>query len=268
MSAEVDFLGWLHAKLRELNTDESVFGDYIVGILNDDDDDGGAQNGDTDANGWSSEKRESLHEIISQIVEGDDEIAAIMNAIGQRWLEHNARTASGKPGGVNAATGIATVGAPKIDIETQLAKILEGQLSTVTAAKKKQPLSAEELRIRDQILAQYSQVEMDECDDDDDGGPPPAGFAAAGASGGGNGNGGASTTTSSTAAGANASSGPPGGLDVRVLIGGGGGGIVVDYDPLTERNTNALDVMQLAKEKREQARTDSKAKKDKDKEDR
>lgn len=79
------------------------------------------------------------------------------------------------------------------------------------------------MRIRDQILAQYSQVELDEFDEDDDGGPGPAG-------------------------------------------GGSGGG--VEKDPLMEKNTNAQDVAQLVKDRREQAKADSKAKKDKDKEDR
>lgn len=79
------------------------------------------------------------------------------------------------------------------------------------------------MRIRDQILAQYSQVELDECDDDDDGGPGPA---------------------------------------------GGASGVPIDKDPLMEKNTNAHDVAQLVKDRREQAKADSKAKKDKDKEDR
>lgn len=50
-----DFSGWLNGKLRDLNTDESVFGSYIVGILEDEDS--------------ADEKRESLQDIISQIVE-------------------------------------------------------------------------------------------------------------------------------------------------------------------------------------------------------
>lgn len=50
-----EFSGWLNGKLRDLNTDESVFGSYIVGILEDDDS--------------ADEKREALQDIISQIVE-------------------------------------------------------------------------------------------------------------------------------------------------------------------------------------------------------
>lgn len=53
--ASQKFSGWLNEKLRELNTDESVFGSYILGILEDDD--------------GADEKREALQDIISQIVE-------------------------------------------------------------------------------------------------------------------------------------------------------------------------------------------------------
>lgn len=103
--------------------------------------------------------------------------------------------------------------APTEDIDTKLAKLLENQQLATTVQRQ---YTEEELRIREQILSQYSQVEYEEEyeEDDDDG---------AGASGGG--------------------------------------------DSLM-KNTNASDVAQLAKEKREQARVDSQAKKDKDKEDR
>lgn len=53
--ASQDFSGWLNGKLRDLNTDESVFGSYILGILEDED--------------GADEKREALQDIISQIVE-------------------------------------------------------------------------------------------------------------------------------------------------------------------------------------------------------
>lgn len=77
----------------------------------------------------------------------------------------------------------------------------------------RQQYTPEQLRIREQILAQYSQVELDECEDDDllNGG---------GGGGGGGGGAGAGTTTTS--------------------------------DPIMMKNTNASDVAQLAKERREQ----------------
>lgn len=212
-----DFTVWLHAKLRDLHTDENIFGDYIIGILDDGDT-------DDDASAADSEKREALQDIISQIVDDandPDRIAAILDAIVTHWHEHQPKQ---RPDAKLPP-------AEKIDIDEQLAKLLEGKTLAASATKApKAPLSAEEIRIRDQILAQYSQVELDECDPDDDGGPPPAGAAA------------------------QASSAP--------------GATTADADPLMEKNTNALDVQLLAKERREQARSDSKAKKDKDKEDR
>lgn len=97
----------------------------------------------------------------------------------------------------------------------------------IPATVQRQKYTPEEQRIREQILAQYSQVELDECEDDDIGGSVQGG--------------GSSSSTTSAA---------------------------VDSDPIMAKNTNALDVAQLAKERREQAKLDSKAKKDKDKEDR
>lgn len=221
-----DFNGWLHAKLRELNTDETVFGVYIRGILEDED--------AADSDSGAAEQRDALHEILSQIVEGDAQIEAVLNAILARWTEHGAQHSPGA--GSQAPAAVA-----KLDIDAQLAKLLDNSKAIcANSAKKRQPLSAEEMRIRDQILAQYSQVELEECEDDDDGGPPPA-----------------SAVSTASAASLAASAG------AAVAVDG-----VTNHDPLMEKNTNKEDVQQLAKERREQARTDSKAKKDKDKEDR
>lgn len=53
-TAGLDFTSWLNTKLRELNTDESVFGSYITSILEGDE--------------TNEEKHEALEEIISQII--------------------------------------------------------------------------------------------------------------------------------------------------------------------------------------------------------
>lgn len=94
------------------------------------------------------------------------------------------------------------------DVETQLAKLLDGQKLATT---KQRNYTEEEKRIKDQILAQYSQVEFEEDDEYMDSG---------------------------------------------------------DEKTDLSRNTNALDVANAAKERREQAKLDSQRKKDKDKEDR
>lgn len=54
MSDKRDFEKWLNRKLTELNTDESVFGSYIMGILEGDE--------------TLEEKREGLEGILSAII--------------------------------------------------------------------------------------------------------------------------------------------------------------------------------------------------------
>lgn len=54
MSNKKDFEKWLNIKLNELNTDESVFGSYIIGILESDE--------------TLEEKREGLEGILSAII--------------------------------------------------------------------------------------------------------------------------------------------------------------------------------------------------------
>lgn len=104
------------------------------------------------------------------------------------------------------------------DVEDKLARLLETQHIATVVQRQYTP---EELRIREQILSQYSQVELeDEYEEDEESGGTAAGAPKEGS------------------------------------------------DPMMMKNTNALDVANLAKERREQARLDSKAKKDKDKEDR
>nr|XP_036216096.1 coiled-coil domain-containing protein 43 isoform X2 [Bactrocera oleae] len=108
-----------------------------------------------------------------------------------------------------------------IDVSEQLAKLLEAQ--KLPSTTKTREYTEEERQIREQILAQYSQTEVEDvdayCSDEDTEGSNVASLAASSLTG-------------------------------------------------IERNTNFQDVMALQKEKREQARLDSAAKKQKDKEDR
>lgn len=107
------------------------------------------------------------------------------------------------------------------DVDAKLARLLETKHIATTVQRQ---YTEEELRIREQILSQYSQVEYDDGYEDEND------EIAAGPS------------TSSTTHNSN--------------------------DPPLMKNTNAADVAALAKERREQAKIDSKAKKDKDKLDR
>lgn len=54
MATSEHFLKWLNNKLRELKTDENVYGSYMIGILEGDEP--------------IEEKKEALSEILSQII--------------------------------------------------------------------------------------------------------------------------------------------------------------------------------------------------------
>ncbi|KAF7992654.1 hypothetical protein HCN44_004998 [Aphidius gifuensis] len=183
---------WLTNKLQELNTDESVFGSYIKGILEGDE--------------TEDEKTEALEGIIAGITEDgiDKHVSEILSAW-VKWLPRDDATA---------------VVAPTEDVEVRLAKLLDSQNLPKTAQRT--TCTVEERRIREAILAQYSEMtdgEESDAEGDDD--------TATG--GGGNG-------------------------------GSGDGGI--------EKNTNAANIAQQLKEKRERAKLESQEKKEKDKKDR
>ncbi|XP_075149378.1 coiled-coil domain-containing protein 43 [Haematobia irritans] len=191
--APTEFTKWLNQKLKELNTDETVFGSYITGILEDDDS--------------LEEKKEALEGILGEIL--TDNITELIETILDKW------NACAPKEDETANKGA------KLDVDAQLAKLLE--TTKVQAVVKERQYTEEERKIREQILAQYSQTEV--SDDDYD---------------------------------------PAQSDEEDNKHGGGGGGGLTGI----ERNTNALDVQNLLKEKREQARLESAAKKQKDKEDR
>ncbi|EDX04334.1 coiled-coil domain-containing protein 43 [Drosophila simulans] len=185
MSATDEFQSWLNEQLRKLNTDENVFGSYIVGILEGDE--------------TTDEKTEALEGILSET--GSANIDELVATILQKWLQSHPSADDPPKKGLD------------IDVNAQLAKLLEQQ-KLQPAVNKEREYTEEERRIKQQILAQYSQTVVANEDDED------------------------SEEESED-----------------------------DSGTLT-RNTNKSDVQALAKEKREQARMDSAAKKQKDKEDR
>ncbi|EDW88619.1 coiled-coil domain-containing protein 43 [Drosophila yakuba] len=185
MSATDEFQSWLNEQLRKLNTDENVFGSYIVGILEGDE--------------TREEKIEALEGILSET--GSANIDELVATILQKWLQSHPSADDPPKKGLD------------IDVNAQLAKLLEQQKLQL-AVNKEREYTEEERRIKQQILAQYSQTAVTNEDDED------------------------SEEESDD-----------------------------DSGTLT-RNTNKSDVQALAKEKREQARLDSAAKKQKDKEDR
>ncbi|KQS70364.1 coiled-coil domain-containing protein 43 isoform X1 [Drosophila erecta] len=206
MSATDEFQSWLNEQLRQLNTDENVFGSYIVGILEGDE--------------TREEKIEALEGILSET--GAPNMDELVATILQKWLQSHPSADDPPKKGLD------------IDVNAQLAKLLEQQ-KLLPAVTKEREYTEEERRIKQQILAQYSQVTIQTLytnyyqlmialavpqtavanQDDED-----------------------SEEESDD-----------------------------DSGTLT-KNTNKSDVQALAKEKREQARMDSAAKKQKDKEDR
>ncbi|KAM7353419.1 coiled-coil domain-containing protein 43 [Cochliomyia hominivorax] len=190
MSVSNDFATWLNQKLNELNTDESVFGSYILGILEGDE--------------TNEEKHEALEGILSEIL--SENIEEVVQSILNKWAECNERTNEAPKQELN------------LNVEEQLVKLLE--TTKVQAIVKERQYTEEEKRIREQILAQYSQTEVSEDE-----------YEAAQSD-----------------------------EENEKLGGGKSCGI--------ERNTNFSDVIALQKEKREQARLEAAAKKQKDKEDR
>ncbi|XP_017076095.1 coiled-coil domain-containing protein 43 [Drosophila eugracilis] len=183
MSASEEFQTWLNDQLRKLNTDENVFGSYIIGILEGDE--------------TTEEKTEALEGILSET--GSANIDELVATILQKWLQSHPSADDPPKKGLD------------IDVSAQLAKLLEQQKLQPAANKE---YTEEERRIKQQILAQYSQTAVANEDEDD------------------------SQEESE------------------------------DESGILAKNTNKSDVQALAKEKREQARIDSAAKKQKDKEDR
>ncbi|XP_017859725.1 PREDICTED: coiled-coil domain-containing protein 43 [Drosophila arizonae] len=182
-----EFQTWLNDQLRQLNTDESVFGAYIIGILEGEEE-------------TQDEKIEALEGILSGTEASN--IEELVASILQKWLQSHPSADEPPKKGLD------------IDVNAQLAKLLEQQ--KLQPAVKEREYTEEELRIKQQILAQYSQTAVSEEEDENTDGE----------------------------------CGEPSGSSVMAP------------------NTNKSDVANLAKEKREQARLESAAKKQKDKEDR
>ncbi|XP_050309288.1 coiled-coil domain-containing protein 43 [Anthonomus grandis grandis] len=134
----IEFTTWLDKKLQELNTDEEVFGSYIQGIL--------------DSDETSDEKSEALQGILAEIVENGSDITKICDEILEQWQLL-------KPKESPSSTQCADV-----DLNEKLAKLLESQSLATTKQKK---YTEEEKKIREAILAQYSQMTDSEEDEEE-----------------------------------------------------------------------------------------------------
>ncbi|KAK7864277.1 hypothetical protein R5R35_009537 [Gryllus longicercus] len=124
-----DFDSWLSVKLKALNTDEGVFGSYIKGIL--------AGEEET-----VEDKTEALEGILSEITEND--IPAHCREIMDKWQNVGQGQAHSK----ESAEVVE-------DVDVKLARLLESQARPTTVQR---TYTEEERRIREAILAQYSQM--------------------------------------------------------------------------------------------------------------
>ncbi|PSN42818.1 hypothetical protein C0J52_12665 [Blattella germanica] len=132
-----DFETWLSSKLKALNTDEGVFGSYIIGIL--------------EGEETLEDKTEALEGILSEITE--DDIPNHCREILEKWKNVSKNTDKAKENNVGSGE----------DMEVKLVKLLESQPRPTTVQR---TYTEEERRIREAILAQYSQ--MSDQDDDDE----------------------------------------------------------------------------------------------------
>lgn len=139
---EDDFEPWLSLKLKELNTDEGVFGSYIKGILEGDES--------------LDEKTEALEEILTEITETD--IPLHCREILDRWKRFQANS---------AAASVENIPKPTENVEEKLVKLLESNARSTTVQRQ---YTEEERKIREAILAQYSQTSDQESGSEEEGG--------------------------------------------------------------------------------------------------
>ncbi|XP_056638628.1 coiled-coil domain-containing protein 43 isoform X2 [Diorhabda sublineata] len=129
-----DFSNWLREKLKELNTDETVFGSYIQGILDSDD--------------TAEEKSDAVRGILTEILENEKDIMKTCTEILDQWQNLKPKE-------------VCTKQLSSEDVNMKLAKLLESQ--SLATTKQKQ-YTAEEKKIREAILSQYSEMTDEEGD--------------------------------------------------------------------------------------------------------
>ncbi|XP_014213580.1 coiled-coil domain-containing protein 43 isoform X1 [Copidosoma floridanum] len=137
------FDSWLSIKLQDLKTDEGVFGSYIKGILEGDE--------------TEDEKTEALEATIAGIT--NDCINQHVTEILRAWAKWRPAEDAEDDNG------------PKEDVDVRLARMLESQ--SLATMSHKSHHTEEDKRIKEAILAQYSQMSDEEESDaegDEEGG--------------------------------------------------------------------------------------------------
>jgi len=142
---------WLGKKLTELGTDDSVFGPYIISILEGEDE-------------TAEEKEEGIEGILSDVLDDEAVIKATLAQILDQWSK--AKTAEANDEVVKK------IDLDKMDLVEKMSQITQEKLATYTP-KKQEEQTEEQRRIKEAILQGYSEApdgSETESDDEDGGG--------------------------------------------------------------------------------------------------
>ena len=141
------FEAWLNTKLQELKTDETVFGPYIISILEGDEE-------------TEEEKREGLTGILSDCLDNEDDIEKALNDILMRWKSLSDQN--------NDSANKLNEDVQKLDITEKMRAITQEKIANTKV--KKFEKSEEEKKLKEAILSGYREGgDGSEEDEDDDG---------------------------------------------------------------------------------------------------
>ena len=127
------FEEWLTMKLQELNTDETVFLPYIVGILEGDEE-------------TEEEKKEGIVGLLSDVLDDEAAIEETLNEIFVKWKESSESC--------QASVDTVTEDVSKLDITRQMQLITQEKIATHRVNKTEK--TEEEKKVKAAILSGYS----------------------------------------------------------------------------------------------------------------
>merc|ERR1712083_813895 len=145
--------------LTELGTDDSVFGPYIVSILEGEDES-------------AEEKEEGIEGILSDVLDDEAVIKATLDQILDQWAKAKHAEANDEV--------VKRINLDKMDLVEKMSQITQEKLATYTP-KKQEEQTEEQRKIKEAILQGYSEApdgSETESDDEDGGGGGGGGLAA------------------------------------------------------------------------------------------
>jgi len=151
------FTSWLSGTLADLGTDDSVFGPYIVSILEGEDES-------------QEEKEEGLVGILSDVLDTEEKIQATLATILERWRRCREEE-------VEEEVRRATADLGRVDLVAQMAQITQEKIATYVPPPKEE-MSEEKKKIKEAILQGYSEFadgSEEESEEESGSGPGRAG---------------------------------------------------------------------------------------------